>query len=74
MRYGKMSERGGVGWLDALKSTLMSFFGVQRETVRQRDFESGSYSRFIVMGLAMTIAFVLIIVAIVQLILHFAGV
>jgi len=63
-----------VGWLDVFKSTMMSFLGVQREEARQRDFEHGKPMHFIIMGIALTIALVLVLVGIVQLILHFAGV
>ena len=61
------------GWMDVFKSVAASFFGVQSEANRQRDFTHGRPMHYIVMGLLMTFAFVLIIWGVVALILHAAG-
>lgn len=61
-------------FLDIIKSTLMSFFGVQKENVRQRDFEQGRPLHFIVTGLVLTLLFIAILIGIVKTVLHLAGV
>ena len=58
-----------ISLVDVLKSTLMSFFGVQKESVRQRDFSSGSAIHFIVMGVIVAIVLVCSLIVIVKLIL-----
>ena len=53
-------------------SVLASFFGVQSQHNRERDFRHGRPSQFIVVGLAMTVLFVLVVWAVVQLVLNWA--
>lgn len=60
-------------FLDIVKSALMSFFGVQKESVRQRDFEQGRPMHFIVAGVVLTLLFIAILLGIVKLVLHLAG-
>ena len=62
-----------VGFLEVLKSTLAAFIGVQSDANRQRDFKHGKMSHFIAMGLFLGLVFVLTLVGIVQLVLHFAN-
>lgn len=57
-----------------VKSILMSFFGVQKESVRKRDFERGKPIQFIVTGVVLTICFVIVLWGAVTFILHQAGV
>ena len=57
-----------------LHSILAAAFGVQSGKNRERDFSKGKPSHFIVLGLLFTLAFILVIVGIVQLVLHLAGV
>lgn len=69
-----MSEdKKGVGFREVCKSVLMSFLGVQKETVRRRDFEKGKPSHFIIAGIVFTALFVALLYGLVQLILHLAG-
>ena len=56
-----------------LKSTLSAFIGVQSNANRERDFRHGKISQFVLMGLLFGLVFVLTIVGVVQLVLHFAG-
>ncbi len=58
---------------EVAKSTLAAFFGVQSSRNRERDFSRGKMSHFIWMGLALGILFVLVLVGVVQLVLHFAA-
>ena len=63
-----------VGWWDVFKSTMMSFLGVQKEAIRQRDFEHGNPVHFIIMGILMTILFVLSVVTVVKFVMYLAEV
>ena len=56
-----------------VKSTLAAFIGVQSNANRERDFKHGKMSHFIWMGLLFGLLFVLTLVGIVQLVLHFAS-
>ena len=69
-----MSDDEKLGWWQVFKSTAMSFFGVQSEAARIRDTQHDNLKPFIVMGILMTIGLVLGLIAVVKLILHFAGV
>ena len=55
---------------DIIKSVLASFFGVQSDKNRQRDFQQGNPLHFIVVGLFLTVIFILLIVGIVKYILY----
>ena len=55
---------------EVFKSVMASFFGVQKEEVRQRDFTYGKPSQFIIIGLVLTVAFIVIIYYLVKLILY----
>ena len=54
-------------------SVAASFFGVQSGRNRQRDFSRGKPLHFIVIGLLMTVVFVLVVWAAVRFALHSAG-
>ncbi|WP_371226700.1 DUF2970 domain-containing protein [Pseudomonas sp. QE6] len=57
-----------------LHSVLAAAFGVQSGKNRARDFTQGKPSHFIAMGILFTLVFVLLLYALVQVVLHFAGV
>jgi hypothetical protein len=57
-----------------LQSVLAAAFGVQSSKNRARDFSQGKPSHFIVLGLLVTLCFVLSVFAVVKLVLHFSGV
>lgn len=59
--------------LQEIGSVLASFFGVQSSKNRERDFTQGNAKRFIVLGLVMTLAFVLTVLTVVRLVLRSAG-
>jgi uncharacterized membrane protein YidH (DUF202 family) len=63
-----------VGILHVFKSVLASFFGVQSSNNRERDFKHGKPGQYIVVGLILTIAFILTVVAVVRLVMYLAGV
>ncbi|KAB7628334.1 DUF2970 domain-containing protein [Alkalilimnicola sp. S0819] len=54
-------------------SVLAAGFGVQSQRARERDFSHGKPAVFIVAGLIFTIAFVVILVVIVNLVVRSAG-
>ena len=66
-----MSEQTPSTW-EVLKSVLASFFGVQSEEIRQRDFTHGKPSQFIMVGLILTVLFIVIIYLAVKVALYFA--
>ena len=56
-----------------MKSTLAAFIGVQSNANRERDFSHGKISHFVWMGLLFGLIFVLTIIGVVQLVMHFAA-
>ncbi|MDH3886620.1 MAG: DUF2970 domain-containing protein [Desulfobacterales bacterium] len=56
-----------------MKSTSSAFVGVQSNANRERDFSRGKLSHFIWMGLLFGLLFVLTLIGVVQLVLHFTG-
>lgn len=66
-----MVDKAPTLW-QVFKSVTASFFGVQKEEIRKRDFTHGSPGQFIVVGLLLTLAFMLTLWLLVKLILHFA--
>ncbi|MDG9923557.1 MULTISPECIES: DUF2970 domain-containing protein [unclassified Pseudomonas] len=59
---------------EMLQSVLAAAFGVQSGKNRARDFSRGKPSHFILLGVLFTSIFVLLLFALVQLVLHLAGV
>ena len=66
-------EERNLSFWQLLKSTLSAFIGVQSNANRERDFKHGKVSHFIWMGLLSGLVFVLTLMGVVQLVLHFAG-
>ena len=64
------AQRDKPRMLDIIKSVLASFFGVQSDKNRKRDFQQGNPMHFIVAGLFLTVIFILLIVGIVKYILY----
>jgi len=57
-----------------ISSVIASFLGVQRSDKYERDFTHGKPSHYIIVGLIGTILFILFMVGVVKLVMHFAGV
>jgi|TARA_B110000908_G_scaffold138224_1_gene164239 hypothetical protein len=55
--------------LQVIASVLAAFFGVQSSKNKERDFKHGNHKVFILVGVAMTFAFLLTVVAVVQIVL-----
>ncbi len=66
-----MSELTPSIW-QVFKSVLASFFGVQSEETRQRDFTYGKPGQFIFIGLVITALFIAMIFIVVKVVLYFA--
>lgn len=62
-----------ISFIQLLKSVLAAFLGVQSNANRERDFKHGRFSHFVIIGLFFGLVFVLTLVGVVQLVLHFAG-
>ena len=63
-----------LGFWQVVFSTLASFFGVQSQKNRERDFQHGNPAAFITAGLILTVLFILTVVAVVRMVLKSAGV
>lgn len=68
-----MSEQKVPTLLDVAKSVLASFFGVQSDRNRERDFNQGRPGHYIIVGLVFTVLFVLALWGVVELVLLLAG-
>ena len=55
-------------------SVLASAFGVQSSRKREQDFTHGKPSHYIVIGLVMTVVFVLVVWGVVRLVMHLSGI
>ena len=66
-------KKSGITPLSFIGSLFAGWFGVQSEANRQRDFEHGKFSHFIIGGIVFAILFVLFVVMIVQIVLKAAG-
>jgi len=71
----KYSDDDGrqLSFWELVKSTSSAFLGVQSNANRERDFKRGKLSHFIWMGLLFGMLFVLTLVGVVQLVLHFTA-
>ena len=66
-----MSNQTPTTW-QVFVSVLASFFGVQNEETRQRDFTYGKPSQFIIIGLILTVLFIAFVYIAVKVVLYFA--
>jgi Protein of unknown function (DUF2970) len=71
-------EKGNQGkapsLLEVLGSVLASMFGVQSTRRREQDFVHGKPSQYIVIGLLVTLVFILSVWGVVSLVMKLAGV
>ena len=65
-----MSNQTPTTW-QVFVSVLASFFGVQNEETRQRDFTYGKPSQFIIIGLIITVLFIAFVYIAVKVALYF---
>jgi dolichol kinase len=55
-------------------SIIAAWFGVQSKSNRDRDFEQGKFHHFVIGGIIFAVLFVLAVVGLVKVVMHFAGV
>jgi len=70
----KTGQQKKVSLLAVMKSVFAASFGVQTKTNRERDFEQGKFHHSVIGGIVFAIIFVLLLIGLVKLVLHFAGV
>ncbi|MCK5666336.1 MAG: DUF2970 domain-containing protein [Thiotrichaceae bacterium] len=58
--------------LSFMGSIIAAWFGVQTKTNRERDFEHGKFHHFVIGGIVFAVLFVLFVVGIVKVVMHFA--
>lgn len=61
-----------LGFFQILTSVLASFFGVQNDRTRERDFTRGRARDFIFIGILLTVGFILSVWGLVMLVMTFA--
>ena len=66
-------QKKGTSLWSVMSSVVAAMFGVQSARKRELDFTQGKASHFIIIGVVMSILFVLILWGIVKLILNLAG-
>ena len=54
-------------------SIIAAWFGVQTKTNRDRDFEHGKFHHFVIGGIVFAVLFILLVIGIVKIVMHFAG-
>lgn len=57
-----------LNFLQVFTSVIASFFGVQSTAMRERDFSRGRAKDFVLVGLVLTVSFVLIVFGVVKLV------
>lgn len=73
MNEEKQGDRSGVSFFTIIGSLFAGWIGVQSKANRERDFQHGKFSHFIIGGIIFVIVFVLVIVSVVQLVLSTAS-
>ena len=58
--------------LSFMGSIIAAWFGVQTKANRQRDFEHGKFHHFIIGGMVFAVLFVLFVIGIVNVVMHYA--
>ncbi|MEJ2344359.1 MAG: DUF2970 domain-containing protein [Gammaproteobacteria bacterium] len=68
-----MSEEDKVGLGRVVMSVLAAMFGVQGARAHERDFTKGRPAAYVIVGLIFTLLFILTIVGVVTLVMHFSA-
>jgi len=69
MSQNKQNQKSSITPLSFLGSLFAGWFGVQSKANRDRDFEHGKFSHFIIGGIVFVILFVLFVVGIVKVVM-----
>ena len=73
MSDNEENKKSGITPLSFIASLFAGAFGGQSEKNRERDFEHGKFSHFIIGGIIFAVVFVLAVIGIVQLVLKTAA-
>jgi len=73
MSQDKQNQKTGITPLSFIGSLFAGWFGVQSKANRERDFEHGKFSHFIIGGIVFAILFVLFVVGIVKVVMSTVG-
>jgi len=73
MSQNNQNQKSGITPLSFIGSLFAGWFGVQSKANRDRDFEHGKFSHFIIGGIIFAILFVLFVVGIVQVVMSTVG-
>ena len=68
------NKPGKVTLFSMIGSIIAAGFGVQSKANRERDFQHGKSHHFIIGGIVFAILFILAVIGIVKLVMHYAGV
>jgi hypothetical protein len=71
-RFKVSREEEKLSFFQVLSSVISSFFGVQKNATRERDFKRGRARDFILVGLLLTVAFIFAVWGVVQLVMRLA--
>lgn len=72
-QHDQPPARAGLRFRQMVSTILFGALGVQTNKARERDFAHGKLSHFIYFGLGFMLVFTLGIIAVVKLVLYFAG-
>ena len=73
MSDGNQTKKNGISPWSFIGSLFAAWFGVQSKANRDRDFEHGKFSHFIIGGIIFVILFVLFVVGIVKVVMSTVG-
>ena len=68
----KTEKKTKITPLSFMGSIIAAWFGVQTKSNRERDFEQGKFHHFVIGGIVFAILFILLVVGIVKIVMHFA--
>ena len=74
MNPDRDDQQNAPSLLQVLGSVLASMFGVQSNRRREQDFAHGKPSQYILIGLVVTLVFILVVWGVVNLVMKLAGV
>ena len=72
MSADKTTETKKITPFSFMGSIIAAWFGVQTKSNRERDFEHGKFHHFVVGGIVFAVLFVLFVVGIVKVVMHYA--
>lgn len=72
MTTKKTEKQKKITPLSFMGSIFSAWFGVQSKANRDRDFEQGKFHHFVIGGLVFAVLFVLFLVGLVKVVMHFA--